>query len=195
MMDDMYETLAQIVPAIAQMLTPPQVQAVVSMLIESSPLPANAKRQFRNATIQSQQPNPMQQQAQVLQLQGAQAKINETNTNAQLNVAKAQAQQAKAMQPPPQPAAQQQKFELPPDVQVADAMSKINKTQADAFHKRALGAAEVRASSMVPLDYAQRTVDAMHTRRYDHADLMMRAFEALAARPPPTVPGAVTDAG
>src|SRR5215831_13421535 len=183
LMDDMYETLAQIIPAIGQMMTPPQIQAVVSMLIETSPLPATAKRQFKQATMMSQQPNPMAEQAKQLQLEGMAAKVQESKTTSILNMAKAQQAGAKAMQPPPAPTVQPQKYELPPIVQVSKAMADINKTNADAFHKRVLGVAEHRSSMMEPIDYAQRTIDAMHNRRFDFADLAMRKYEADKARP------------
>src|SRR5262249_6766601 len=57
MMQDMYETLSQIIPAIAPMLSQQEVQAVVEMLIETSPLPGVAKRKFRMAAQAGQQPN------------------------------------------------------------------------------------------------------------------------------------------
>jgi hypothetical protein len=174
MMDDMYETLAQIVPAIAPMLSPPEVQAVIRMLIETSPLPATAKRQFREAAMAAQQPNPMAEQMQMLQLQGAQAKVRETSTAADLNQAKALQAGLKAMQPPPQPRTPPPKFELPPHVQVAQAAADINKTNADAFHKRALGLAEHHASAMVPIDYAHRALEAMHSQAVDRADLSLQ---------------------
>jgi|SRR5215471_4491818 len=181
MMQDMYETLAQIIPAIAPMLTPQEVQAVVQMLIETSPLPGVAKRKFQMAAQQSQQPNPMQQQMQAIQLQGAQAGVQELQSKAALNMAKAQ----EAQMPKPAAAAQPPKFELPPVIQINKAAADIRKTDADAYHKLALAYGEKAATNLQPLDYAQRAVEAMHTRQYDRADLAMRKYEADKAQRAP----------
>lgn len=58
MMQDLYESLQQIVPAVAPLM--PQMAApLVGMLIDNSPLPASAKKKFRDAQEQAaQQPPP-----------------------------------------------------------------------------------------------------------------------------------------
>jgi len=171
MMEDLYETLSQIIPAIAPMLSPPEVQAVVGMLIETSPMSATAKRKFQMASQQSQQPNPMAQQAQMLQLQGADATVKKLQSEATLNMAKAQ----KELMPEPQQA-QQQKFELPPAIQIGQAVSQINKTNADAVHKRALAQGEQHYTAVHgPFDYATRAMQAIMTHHAAVSDRLMAA--------------------
>lgn len=178
MMEDLYETLAQVIPAIAPMLSPPEVRAVVAMLIENSPLSADAKRKFRMASQQAMAPDPLKPVVQQLQLQGAQAGIQKTQSETALNMAKAQ----EAGRPQAPPAAPP--FELPPEVQVADKLADMNKKAADAEHKRTLAGAERIYAGIEPMNYAQRALEAMHTRRYDVADLAMRKYEADSARQP-----------
>jgi hypothetical protein len=59
---DIYETLSNVLPAIAPMLSPPIAQAAVKTLIDNSSLPASAKKAFRDAQQQAAQtpppPNP-----------------------------------------------------------------------------------------------------------------------------------------
>jgi hypothetical protein len=186
-MQDMYESLSQIVPAIAPMLKPPEVAAVITMLIETSPLSAQHKRMFRQASMQAQQPNPMAQQMQQLQLAGAAAQVDETKSKAILNIAKAQ----EAGMPEGQP--QQQEFQLPPGIQIEQALADIDKSRADAMFKRSQSFGTSQSAQLEPIDYAQRARDAMgkqqldlanlmHTRQYDIADLAMRKYEADSAR-------------
>jgi hypothetical protein len=151
MMEDMYETLSQIVPAIAPMLAPAEVQAVIQLLIETSPLTAQAKQRFKAASQQAQQPDPQAQMGQKLQLEHLAAKTQQSRTQAALNLAKAQHAGA------PTPSANAPtKFELPPGVQIGAAAARINKDNADAFHKRALGMAEHRQTHHVPFDFLQK---------------------------------------
>src|SRR5215510_2285351 len=185
MMEDMYETLSQIIPAIAPMLTPPEVQAVVRMLVETSPLASNIKRQFREAAQQAQQPNPMAQMMQQLQVADAQSKVQETQSKTTLNYAKAQSE---GMPDAPQQP-QQMEFQLPPGVQVEQALADIDKTRADAMHKRSLALGEHQYSNMQPLDFAQKANEAAHNRAYDVADLAMRKYEADQARQSKQRPG------
>lgn len=163
MMQDMYETLSQIIPAIAPMLSPPEVQAVVSMLVETSPLAANIKKRFRDAQAQAQQPNPMAQQMEQLQLAGAQATVQETQSKATLNMAKAQSEGIPDISAPPQ----QMEFQLPPEIQITQAMADIDKTRADAEHKRSLATAEHAYTRLAPIDLAQKAFDAAEGRSHD----------------------------
>jgi hypothetical protein len=59
---DVYETLSNVLPAIAPMLSPPMAQAAVKALIDNSSMPASAKKQFREAQQKAEQtpppPNP-----------------------------------------------------------------------------------------------------------------------------------------
>jgi len=79
LMQDTYEAISQALPAVAPMLTPGQATAVMRVLIETSPLPADVKKTFREAGEQEgQQPDPKMQEAQAklaLQQAEAQAKI------------------------------------------------------------------------------------------------------------------------
>ncbi|MCP2848869.1 hypothetical protein, partial [Salmonella enterica] len=80
--------LQQVIPAVAQMLTPPQAQAAVKLLVDSSSLPSDAKKQFRQAS-QPQQPDPLQQRAALAEVAGKEADVQETQSKAALNMAKA----------------------------------------------------------------------------------------------------------
>ena len=86
---DTNETLKNILPAIAPMLTPPLAQAALKLLVTTSALPAPAKKAFSDATAEAQQPNPQQQIAAQLQLRGAVAEVAETEATAKLKAAQA----------------------------------------------------------------------------------------------------------
>ena len=79
LMQDTYEAISQALPAVAPMLTPGQATAVMRVLIETSPLPADVKKTFRDAGEQEgQQPDPKQQEAQaklLLQKQETEARM------------------------------------------------------------------------------------------------------------------------
>ncbi len=58
-MADVYETLSNVLPSIAPVLTPGKAQAVVDILIESSPLPSDVKKRFQEqAQAMDQQQGP-----------------------------------------------------------------------------------------------------------------------------------------
>ena len=64
LMQDTYEAISQALPAVAPMLSPAAAKAVMGVLIETSPLPAEVKKLFRDADEQqAQQPDPKQQEA------------------------------------------------------------------------------------------------------------------------------------
>src|SRR6478609_3587934 len=125
---DVYETLSNIMPSIAPMLKPAEASAAVSILVDASSLSAPAKKAWRDAT--QQQPDPAQEMAKKITLEGEAAKVEETKSKVQLNYAKAQSEGMPQGQAPG-------KFELPPELQIAKAAADIDKTQADAQHKRA----------------------------------------------------------
>jgi len=79
LMQDTYEAISQALPAVAPMLSPGQATAVMRVLIETSPLPADVKKTFRDAGEQEgQQPDPKMAEAQaklLLQKQEAEARI------------------------------------------------------------------------------------------------------------------------
>lgn len=181
-MQDFYEALSQMIPAVAPMLSPQQVQSVLEMLFDISPLPAEAKRKFKQASMAAQQPDPAAEMAKQIQLAGAQAEVEETQSKTMLNMAKAQAEgmpdaAAPMGEPPP--------FELPPNIQVAKAFADIDKTTADADHKRSLADRERTSRQLEPIDYVQKAQQAMHDRQYDAVDLRLRKYEADQARQRP----------
>lgn len=171
MMQDMYETLSNVVPSIAPMLQPAEARAVVKMLIDTSPLAAAQKKGFREATQAAQQPDPMQQQAQQIELAGGAAKVKETESKAILNMANAQ----KAGMPDPMAPPQQMEFELPPEIQVAQAIADIDETRASAQAKRAQATKVHTDTQLAPLNLA-------HTARMGQMDLAQRAFDAAEDR-------------
>lgn len=67
-MQDIYETLSNVLPSIAPVLSPGKAQAIVDILIESSPLPADVKKKFRDqAQQEAQAPPPVPPEVQALQ--------------------------------------------------------------------------------------------------------------------------------
>ena len=79
LMQDTYDAISQALPAVAPMLSPAASKAVMDVLIETSPLPADVKKRFRDAGAQEQQqPDPKQAEAQAklqLEQQSSQAKL------------------------------------------------------------------------------------------------------------------------
>jgi hypothetical protein len=184
MMEDLYETLSTVIPAIAPMLSPPEVRAVVEMMIENSPLSAEAKRKFKQASAsavqQQQAQQPIQQAAQQIELGKGQAEIIERQSKAQLNAAQAQ----KALTPE-QPRPVQPKQELHPVLQMEKAFSEIDKNRAAAEQQRAKATEAQTKAQLQPIDYVQRAQQAMHDAAYDVADLRIRKYEADSARQRP----------
>jgi hypothetical protein len=80
---DVYETLTQVLPSVAPMLTPPQAQAAVKVLIQTSALPESAKKEFREAS-KPPEPNPAEEEAKRIALEGEAAKVEETKSKAAL---------------------------------------------------------------------------------------------------------------
>jgi hypothetical protein len=104
-MQDTYEAIAQALPSVAPMLSPAKAAAVLEVLIETSPLPADVKKKFRDAGEAEQgQPNPEQQkgmmelqlkqQDQQLEAQKAAAGIQQKREEGQvkLQIAREEAQ-------------------------------------------------------------------------------------------------------
>jgi hypothetical protein len=146
---DVYETLTQVLPSVAPMLTPPQAQAAVKVLIQTSALPESAKKQFREAS--EQPPDPMEQQAKQIQLQGEAAKVDETKSKATLNMAKAH----QAVQPEVGAPQQQQPDELPMDVQIQQAVAEILEKHASARQKDAAAHKTTVEAQLAPQKAAQ----------------------------------------
>lgn len=141
---DAYDTLTVMAGKGAQI--PPQV------LIELAPLPGSTKKKLLDMMSQ---PDPMQQQAKQVALAGEAAKVDETKSKTALNMARAQAELTPDT---PKPAAQP-KFELPPEIQNAQAIADINETNASAEHKRAAAHKTMQEATLAPLQMAQEASD------------------------------------
>jgi len=140
MMQDFYETLQQVLPAVAPMLAPPKAAAMVDMLIEASPMASDQKKKYREA---GQQQDPMAQQQQQLQLESAIAEVKKVLAEAQLKEAQAAKALAEAQVAPMeammdgqgQPIPQE--YEPPPELQDAREMAEIEEKRASAVLKYA----------------------------------------------------------
>lgn len=89
-MQDTYEALTNILPNIAPMLPPAKAIAAIELMVETSPLPASAKKKFKDA---GSEPDPQQQEAQQINKAGQIAKIEETRSKTLKNMADAAAKQ------------------------------------------------------------------------------------------------------
>jgi len=153
MQADAYDTLTVMAGKGSQV--PPQV------LIELSPLQFSVKKKLLDMMSQ---PDPAKQKAAEIELAGAAAKVDETKSKTALNMANAQ----QAMTPDvPQPG-KPEKFELPPELQMAQAMADINDTNASAQHKRSQAFKTDMDTSLAPQHAA-------HKRELDFAALDQRA--------------------
>ena len=144
---DVYETLTQVLPSVARMLTPPQAQAAVKVLLETSALPASAKKEFREASKPQQ--DPMADKAKEIALEGEAAKVEETKSKVMLNMAKAQEAGQPEMGAEPQP----QPDELPMEVQIAQAVSEILERNASAKQKNAAALKATVEASLAPVKH------------------------------------------
>lgn len=141
---DAYDTLTVMASKGAQI--PPQV------LIELAPLPGSTKKKLLEMMSQ---PDPMQQQAKQVALAGEAAKVKKTESETMLNMARAQAE---SMPDAPRSDAPQ-KFELPPDIQVAKAAADIEATRAGAEQRRAAAAKTMQDTMLAPFQMAQEASD------------------------------------
>lgn len=144
MQADSYDTLSLLAGKGANI--PPQV------LIELSPLDATVKKKL---LAMFEQPDPAKQQAQQIQLAGEAAKVDETKSKAALNMAK-----VRELGMPDQP---DHGDGIPPVVKTAQAIADVNKTNADATHKRAQADHISTQATLAPLDlvanHAQQVAD------------------------------------
>ena len=154
---DVYETLSQVLPAIAGMLTPPQAQAAVKVLLDTSALPASAKKEFREAS--KPQEDPMAEKAKQITLAGEAAKVDKTVSETELNKAKT----FETMQPEQAAVQKPEKYTPPPFIQDAQALADVDETHASADHKRAQAHHIATQSTLAPveamLDHAHRNAD------------------------------------
>jgi hypothetical protein len=98
-MQDTYDAISQALPAIAPMLPPGGGQAVMEILVETSPLPQDVKDRFKAMSQQVQgQPDPKTQMAQAKLQMEQQSKQADIQLEQQKMQNKAQLQQRQAAQ-------------------------------------------------------------------------------------------------
>lgn len=184
-MQDMYETLSNVVPSIAPMLQPAEARAIVKMMIDTSPLAGAQKKAYREATEQAAQPDPADEALKRITIEGEAAKVEETQSKSILNMSKARAEGMPDA--PGQP--EQMEFELPPEVQIAQAAAEINEKDAGAEQKRAMAFKANLEAMLAPqkmrmeAENAQR--DRMERVAFKGADMKAQdADRKIAARKP-----------
>jgi hypothetical protein len=90
-MADTHDTLKEVLPAIGAMLSPQQAQAAVAILIETSAMPSEQKKKFREASQpQQQQPDPALEAAKRIELQKSDAEAKDKLAAAGLKQAQTQ---------------------------------------------------------------------------------------------------------
>lgn len=137
-------------------------QVPPAVLIELSPgIDSKTKKKVLGMIQQASQPGPEQQ----LQVEGAKSKIRETDSRAALNMANAR----KAATPEAPAQGKPDKFELPPEIQIAEAAAGINDKNASAAAKYAKANKDEQETSLAPLKMMQDAHD-------KHADRTMRQF-------------------
>ncbi len=85
MMADTYEALSQALPSVSKILSPTLAQAALEVLIETSPLPADVKKKFRDAGQQAQQEK--QQQGPPPEVQAKMAELQMKQKEGEQNLA------------------------------------------------------------------------------------------------------------
>lgn len=148
---DVYDILASL--AQSKIPVPP------AALIEVSNLPSDQKKKIIGLLTQ---PDPVADQAKQLDLAGKAAENEETQSRAMLNVSKARSEGL-----PDQPQ-QAREFELPPDIQIAQAVAEIDETNASVAQKRAQANKTQTDAMLAPrqmaIESAHRNADRQHTR-------------------------------
>ena len=195
-MQDMYETLSNVVPAIAPMLKPQQAEAVVNMLVETSPLPASAKKRWREANEAAAQPDPMMEQAKMAELQkavqearqkGADADLKEAQTaktyvEAQMHPQAVNNEALAAMGMPVQGG----EYDLPPELQEAQAIADIEKTYSEVEKNQAAAYKQQQEGQLAPQQMMMEQQNAQADRainmRNAEADRKLSAKNADADR-------------
>jgi len=98
LMQDTYDAISTALPSVAKILSPAQAQAVMEVLVETSPLPADVKRKFRQAGEQQANAGPPPE----VQAEMAKVQVQQQYNQGQLalqrekNVLDAQTKQADA---------------------------------------------------------------------------------------------------
>lgn len=151
-MADTYEALAQVLSTAGAMLSPPQAQAAIEILLDTSPIPSASKKKFREAGKAAQQPSPVQQ----LEMAAGTAKVKETEANTALKEAQTVKTMMEAQQPPPA-----QKMDAPPSpVEHMKMMAETDATQAKAGLARAQTFKTVQEARLAPMQMAQDAFNA-----------------------------------
>lgn len=90
-MADTHDTLKEVLPAIAAMLTPQQASAAIEILVETSAMPSEMKKKFKDASQPQQQPpDPALEMAKKLELAKADAEAKDKAASAGLKTAQTQ---------------------------------------------------------------------------------------------------------
>lgn len=156
-MGDVFDTLT----ALAQnkVPIPPQV------IIEASSLPGEMKKKLVGMMTQ---PDPAKEQAQQLDLQGKAAENEKTRSEAIRNIATARA----AGQPAQQGG---EEFDVPPEIQIGQAIADLRETNASAAEK------EARAGK-INVEATLAPMQAAHRERLDQANFVQGARDRAADR-------------
>jgi hypothetical protein len=138
-MGDVFDTLT----ALAQNKVP----IPPAVIIEASELPGEVKKKL---TSMMQQPDPAKEAATKLELEGKAAENDEIKSRAMLNVSKAhEAGQPKSQKP--------QGFELPPQVQIAQAVADLMETRADTRKTEAETFKTTQEATLAPMKLLHET--------------------------------------
>lgn len=93
LMQDTYDAISNALPSVAKILAPQQAQAVMDVLVETSPLPADVKRRFREAGQQQQPQGPPPE----VQAKMAEMQMEQQNRQQQMQLDQQQSQQRLAI--------------------------------------------------------------------------------------------------
>jgi len=150
---DLYEALGQLMPRVSQALSPPEMRALVGILIDASPIDGSAKKKFRDAAAQAAQPNPMAQKAQEIQLAGEAAKVDETKSKTIKNLA-----DAHASGQPDAPEMGDQGDGIDPRIKNMKALAEVDSEHANARHKNAQADKATMDTMLAPQQAAHNAI-------------------------------------
>lgn len=168
-----YDTLGNVLSSVGPMLSPAEARAAVQILIDTSAMPSSSKKMFKEAS--QQQPDPMQQAAQQLTMALEQAKVLQTNKDAELKAAQTVKTLVEAHAGPEQAPQQPQEFQLPPELQMGQAMAEINATNAKADHTRAQALKTQQDATLAPMQFAHEVHAAERDREIAKKQASQRA--------------------
>jgi hypothetical protein len=154
-----------------QALGPQFIQQHPDIAVELSPLDSATKKKIRDKQAQAQQ---AQQPMQEVQMAGAQEEIKNVAADTQLKQAQAMKAMVDAEVAPlqaimdgqqPGPMMQPQEYEVPPELQNAQAMADIENTQADTDQKRAAAYKAQQEGALAPQKMAMEAQNAQADRQ------------------------------